>query len=241
MLNIKFLSKQKILTLEEVSFLLFGELKEGSEKGTIRDEFEATVKESVRVRRLESAGYKWEAEFDGSDFEIHDLTLNSEIIFKWIIDNEIVQWIESKDIQFSKEIKELINRAGFVKKKGNKQEFPPILKDWGKLGFVINKDASITIKVGKTKKQLTPQEFEGLIPKQKPRNLLFEIIYLGGQFSKDNFDSPQKENLKSYVSSLRSTLNALFKIESNPIEFIGKGEYQTKFSCHSDLPSNPLP
>jgi len=58
MLNIKFLSKQKILTLEEVSFLLFGELKEGSEKGTIRDEFEATVKESVRVRRLESAGHK---------------------------------------------------------------------------------------------------------------------------------------------------------------------------------------
>ena len=68
MLNIKFLSKQKILTLEEVSFLLFGELKEGSEKGTIRDEFEATVKESVRVRRLESAGHKWESEFDGSDF-----------------------------------------------------------------------------------------------------------------------------------------------------------------------------
>ena len=82
MLNIKFLSKQKILTLEEVSFLLFGELKEGSEKGTIRDEFEATVKESVRLRRLNCVRYEFSAELDGSDFEIHDLTLNSEIIFK---------------------------------------------------------------------------------------------------------------------------------------------------------------
>jgi hypothetical protein len=106
MLSFSYISRQEILKLEEVSFVLFGEPP--GEADTVREKFEDEVKKSVRIRRLE-AKYEWEAEVDGSEFEMFNLTFKRDIIFQWIRDNGILEWVEAEGVSIQEETKKLIN------------------------------------------------------------------------------------------------------------------------------------
>jgi hypothetical protein len=109
---------------------------------------------------------------------------------------------------------------------------------WSQIGFMVS-TIGVTIKIGKSKKQLSVQELKQIIPKKKPRDFLLHLIQAGAIFDKDKIEGPARNNLKAYVSSLRSTIKIIFAIDAEPIKSLGGGSYQAMFSVSSEFHSPP--
>ena len=109
---------------------------------------------------------------------------------------------------------------------------------WNQVGFMASAKG-ITIKIGKSKKQLSIQELKQIIPQKKPREFLLYLIQAGAIFDKNKIEGPAKKNLKAYVSSLRSTMKNIFDIDADPIKSLGGGSYQAMFSVSSEFHTPP--
>lgn len=106
---------------------------------------------------------------------------------------------------------------------------------WNEVGIRITKEGGVEIKIKDQRKGYSLEKFNALIPKKKPRDFLLSVIHARGIFDADKIEGPAKNNLKSYVSSLRTPLRDLFGISANPIESTGSGGYQTAFSVSSEI------
>jgi hypothetical protein len=60
--------------------------------------------------------------------------------------------------------------------------------------------------------------------------LMAVIIRSGGTFNKGSFRENTNKHFQVYLSRLRHRLKDIFFIADNPIESLGGGQYQTKFS-----------
>jgi hypothetical protein len=130
---------------------------------------------------------------------------------------------------------------------GKKRSRPNVIQEkdffqkagsWNQVGFMVSA-IGITIKIGKSKKQLSVQELKQLIPQKKPREFLLYLIQAGAIFDKNIIEGPARNHLKTYVSSLRSTMKNIFDIDADPIKSLGGGSYQAMFSVSSEFHAPP--
>lgn len=113
---------------------------------------------------------------------------------------------------------------------------PPGTK-WKDIGFKINANIHVEIKINDKKEIFMPNEFEKIIPQNKIRTLLSQVIHSKGVFDKSLFSEEDRGNERQLVSKLRGTLKDLFGINVDPIP-CQDSQYKTAFSATSEI-KNP--
>jgi hypothetical protein len=171
--------------------------------------------------------------------------LNKESVLLWYQDHKegIAKDLKKigRRILFEKELNDLTPNAKTSPIKTEASAFAiPEGTELNEIGVLITSELHIQIFARKKKvKDFTADEWtkwRGM--KSKSKNLLLNVLHCSGAFSEENFEGGQKKYLKQYVTILRKELKELFQTEEDPIESKGKGSYQTKFSCTSQL-NNP--
>jgi hypothetical protein len=92
------------------------------------------------------------------------------------------------------------------------QEFPPRLKGWRMVKFLLSADRGFQIQAAG---KFFSVEEVALPSGQK--EFLYQVLYTGGVFDKDKF--PEIQNISQKVERLNQTLQTTFKLNEKPISF----------------------
>jgi hypothetical protein len=239
-LNTDDLKRVQTLTWKELDFFLFhmATKPDGSplDRFDLLDKHGAVSRTSERVQRLFigaiEAGYLIPSRRSDKTSP-EDWPIRKKEVVAWIIENEIISLLEKADIAIQ-ESKLKIFKKLFAKSKEEDFFNRTQISGWCEVGFNIKQDASLEVKIKKTRKTFSGDDLKRKFSREKNWLLLMQIIHHRGQVSKTVLDKETQKHLKKYISFLRNDLKALFNIDESPIKYI-KGEYTAGFACHSNL------
>jgi hypothetical protein len=228
-------------TLKDLIRIIFGErYKEvKNPDNEFIESFIQLVNSFVQANKLTPLQSSYDAKSLEISFKPVDVVkfIWNEQVFGWLMKNgiDILEWVEnlSDHIKVNdEENTETLPSVDTLQKKSNAFFPAPDGTTWDKVGFVVTNKGKVNIKINKKEKLFTLEELKREVSDYKSYNILMVILSTGSPFSKKDCDtnSGPYNNLKVYVSNLRRDMKKLFDIDSDPIESIGNGEYQTKFS-----------
>ena len=140
-----------------------------------------------------------------------------------LLEDRISPYVEAKGFRVPTKLKELVRKSknrlnGTLDIKTNdktkKNIFPaPDGTTWKDVRVGFNKNAQITIAIGKERSTFSLDQWKKVMPLKKSSSFLFRIIQSSGVFDKDCFEDAQKNNFRQYLSNLRTELKKLFNRE----------------------------